>query len=90
MSDTVPQCDPTHAPHCPLLRHVCVPGSAHIPGRQVQQPRVAPGVHTGGGGGGAGTLNAAEIATWPVATLSANVQAVLVPHELAAPVHPEN
>jgi len=53
----------------------------------VQQPRVAPDVHTGGGGG---VLNDAEIAMWPVATLSDNVQEVLVPHGLAAPVHPEN
>ncbi len=85
-----PQWDPTHEPHCPSLRHVCVPASAHLPGGQLQQPRLAPGVHTGGGGGGGIAPNAAPIAVWPAATVMKNVQEVLVPHELAAPVQPEN
>ena len=82
-----PQWDPTHEPHCPLLLHVCVPGSEHLLGGHRQQPRVAPGVHTGGGGG---VLNDAPIVVWPLATPRKNVQEVLVPHPLAAPVHPEN
>jgi hypothetical protein len=60
----------------------------------VQQPRLAPGVQTGGGGGGGGggiAPNAAPIAVWLFTTLlRLNVQEVLAPHALAAPVQPEN